>query len=49
MQLDTGVSLGVGDRGWTSTHEANQCRSDDFVACAVNDWVEYAAEMWEHG
>jgi len=51
MQLDTGASLvvvGVVDLASVFTHEANQCGSYDFIAGAVNDSVENAAEMWEY-
>jgi len=38
----------VVDLASVSAHEADECSSDDLVACAVDDCVEDAAEMWEY-
>ena len=39
------VVIGAADLGDMFAHEVDQCCSCDIVACAINDCVEYAAEM----
>ena len=46
-QPDTAVSVVIGaDLGDMFAYEVDQCGSHDIVACAINDCVEDAAEMW---